>query len=791
MPEKQPETLDPRNTVLFLGSGFSRGAINIADEPLPDSYTLRRQLAELKGVDPKYYTLRTLADAFRHDPHRLYSIIYDQFTVTTPLSHHIHTLSKPWLRIYTTNYDDLAELCLHSEYSDFHSFSYEDPKPNKIPRSAIIHLHGYIRKADENNVLHQLVLSEESYIRQHFERSAWYVDFENDLLNADACIFIGYSLNDYHITSLLLKNPEITNKTYFVCKSDYDQIFEETVSEYGYLVPVGAEGFPSLCAETPSTPRPENLHQLKSFRYIQARQDNRSLYPPTAIEVSDLFTLGKFHYNRAAATLPHPQYVIPRQKQLSNALDAIPHNKSLILHSRIGNGKSIFTYILCLTLSQKQYNCLVFNPRKRLDTRDINLLKEVPNLIIVFDHYNTAIENILPLNGEVPHAKFIVCVRSGIQDIRLHEIRQTVPHPFERIDLNVLTSADKAQVSELLNNSGLRTPDFDRITANSREMRDIVIQLYQNQEVEEKIRSALREPLSQRDFKDVFVAVHLIQWANQFVDEAFIKMVTGYDPRIALSYDHELSRDIFEFSEDAVAPRSSLLSEFALMNWLDSQHVAEMIYKIIVEAVRRRDQRQFQAILSDLMQFRNLSRLLGENADALARIRWLYGQLERDVEVNAEPLFWLQYSILMVAMSRSQEAERFLETAYNRAASRENFKTYQIDVHALRIYLMCEQETPVGSRVERFTKIAQRLQDIGPMLNEDSQRPYVLKVLEEVEPFVRSRVSDLERVEKTALTYHLSNIIHKLENFTMEDRVALGSDSVKFSLDRAKDLCLD
>ena len=55
--------------------------------------------------------------------------------------------------------------------------------------------------------------------------------------------------------------------------------------------------------------------------------------------------------------------------------------------------------------------------------------------------------------------------------------------------------------------------------------------------------------------------------------------------------------------------------------------------------------------------------------------------LHRDIGVNNEPLFWLQYSILMMDSDDLIAAERFLGTAYARASKIHGFRTFQMDTH--------------------------------------------------------------------------------------------------------------
>ena len=278
MSSETPKEIDVSGSVLFLGSGFSRSARNIRDENLPTADGLREEFAKLLSVSPTEYDLKTLADEVASRPDlNLYQTLYELFTVKELQDYQSEVLRLPWRRIYTTNYDDAVEFAYQHTNSRAPSFNYDDEKPKKLRNGSVIHLHGVIRSTTEENVLHQLVLNENSYIRQHFEKSLWYGDFIRDLRFSHACFFVGYSLNDYHIAALLLQNPTLREKTYFVTRETYDQIFANRVEPYGTILPVGVEGFAELCR---TLPKPEPVSdpvlrtpagQVDRLQYLESR----------------------------------------------------------------------------------------------------------------------------------------------------------------------------------------------------------------------------------------------------------------------------------------------------------------------------------------------------------------------------------------------------------------------------------------------------------------------------------------------------------------------------------------
>jgi hypothetical protein len=782
-----PKEIDIPGSVLFLGSGFSQPALNILNKNLPTGTGLRDEFAQLLSVDPNKYDLRTLADEVyeRNDP-SLYQILYKLYTVRTPVDHQSEILRLPWRRIYTTNYDDLVEFVFHQNKIKSPSFNYDDPKPNRLTVGSVIHLHGVIRNTNEYNVKQQLVLDENSYIRQHFEKSPWYEEFSRDLRFCSGCYFIGYSLSDYHIAALLMQNPVVCAKTYFVTNKNFDPIFAKRVTQFGSILAVGAEGFADLCRTLPAPEPASGPYALKAFRYLDPLKDKKTLSPPTALEVLNLVTYGAFNYQRCLSTLPEVGYVIPRQELAKEAASKLNDAQCLLVHSQLGNGKTIFLHILAHKLSEQGYQCFWCLSNPPTLQQDINLLKSFRKVAVFFDSYNTAIDLIEQFTDLSLDTKFIVAVRTGVQEIRLHEIQTKLPKPLQRVNLNIITKRDRDDFHILLDRSGVRTYDLEQKIEQCRDIRDIVVSLYDHKEIKNKMKSVLQPVLQDENVKNVFIVSHLLKWIGHDVDASFVRSITGRDAYAEMFKVREMSGDVFTLNDDNVQVISSIFSEYLIENHFAGHDITESIYSIIVEAVKRKAERRYQPIMSRLMQFSRLKRALRNDPDYLYSLKSLFDRLRRDIDVNQEPLFWLQYSILMVDANDLNAAESFLETAYSRAAASPGFLTYQIDTHALRLLMLIEERDRSASNVRRFDQIIEKMDLVQSMIGEESHRGYAIRVLEGIEP----RVSVLSIAEKNVLVFQFSRLIDNLGRLSPDARAQTGSDEVVASIGRAKNRLL-
>ena len=267
-----PNPIIPTESIIFLGSGFSKDAHNIRNQNLPTGTDLRDHLAQLLGCSPNHYDLQTLAEeAQSRVDIQLYQLLYETFTVKSLQDYQAGILSFPWRRIYTTNYDDAVEYYRLQQKQRPNSYNFDSEKPRKLPDGSVIHLHGTIRTTTKDNLLDQLVLNDTSYARQYFDRSLWYDDFIRDLRFCSACFFIGYSANDYHISALLMQSPTLAARTFFITASPPDAIFANRVQKYGSVCAIGQPAFWQHCTDHLAKDTPKtDIYSLKSFSLYQS-----------------------------------------------------------------------------------------------------------------------------------------------------------------------------------------------------------------------------------------------------------------------------------------------------------------------------------------------------------------------------------------------------------------------------------------------------------------------------------------------------------------------------------------
>lgn len=774
------ETLDPANSVLFLGSGFSAGATNIANDKVPAGHPLLERLADALNEEAKDLDLKSAADEFlsRTDL-SLYELLYETFTISKPLPYQRDIVSLPWARIYTTNYDDIIS---QVKGPNFPLFTFNEPRPRRLPPAFAVHLHGSIRRADDENADDQLILNNKSYDVIANQYPDWFHEFQRDRRTFDACYFMGFSLGDHHISGLMTSGEESVKRTYFVSRKDPKPSFVRRASEYGEVVPIGFESFAELAKTLPKPKRPEDLGALQSFKYLRPGLDSKALADPTPVEVINLVSFGTFSQSRFFNTPTEHGYVAPRNKHVKDTLDALKDAKTVLVHSRLGNGKTIFTSILASTAATEGYACLLWRRAGRHLAQDLETIAVHKRALVIFDDYDAAIDNIERVSAGVPGAKFLVTVRTGQQEVRFHEIVQKLPAPVKRLNLNTFSDSDRELLLAILHRAGAQTDGLEQTVRSARDIRDIVTQLYNHSEIREKIHAIVGS--ASPVLTQIVVLASLIKWAGVETDDSYLQELAGRDIYVELRKTEGFANDFLDVHDDKVEMRSALLSEYFIQRIFTPEEILEGCYHITTSSTRRKTDRVHRRLSGELMKFSTLQRFLKFHPGSEGALNRHYVRLSNDKDVNAEPLFWLQYAILMKTSGDMRTARMFLNAGYNRASQIAGFKTFQLDTQALSIYLL-EEVGRKNAVVEGLDEILKSIKTVTDMIADQSNRYFAVEVIGEIPAFVEARQTALTQPEKIALVFDLNRASQALAALPVEEQLYTGSEIIRRQIEAA------
>jgi hypothetical protein len=182
-------------SVLFVGSFFSKNSVNKNGQKVPDAYELKDNLLKALDKDPTNYTQNSLAQvatsAQKGLSYKNYQkLLKDNFTVISADKDAKIIALKSWATVFTTNYDNLVEhISGRVSVSPYSSTDliYDD-------KDFVYHLNGVasdLRGKQEDS--QKIVLSTSDYYLRDFSFSPMIKPFKEEIENAKSIFLVGFS----------------------------------------------------------------------------------------------------------------------------------------------------------------------------------------------------------------------------------------------------------------------------------------------------------------------------------------------------------------------------------------------------------------------------------------------------------------------------------------------------------------------------------------------------------------------------------------------------------------------
>lgn len=792
-----PTNFDPSRCVLFLGAGFSAEATNKLNVKPPVGRALEKEVKKLaKLPDDDGSDLLDASGYALAQGYDLYGLLEGMYTIRTLAPEQREILSQPWRRIYTTNYDNSVSV-FRSEQGQSATdniFDIGDDVPRKVRPGAVIHLHGSIARCKPDNVDESLVLSRRSYVEQRVKKSGWWEWFDKDVRISQYVFFIGYDLNDFEPASYLVRYPGLKDRRHFILRDAKSPVASSKLADYGIRHSFQLSGFVKHLSGAEVQPLPKHANDLQAFRFIDLSKDNRLLSKPNSAEIQELLAFGKLRFDGVRATVPESDYVVFRSVTIKRCTDLLGQHETLIIHSKIGNGKSVLASELKVILSQSGSNCFEIRHNVSPPPQDLEFLEAMENVVIFFPSYDSAVANKEFLSGMRSSTRYVIEMQTGTLQVRFQEVSRLLGDSIGRVKVDELDGLDCTSLKNLLTEGGLSSLAKSARIKKGLEFRDFLLIAFDAPEIATRLRAVIEPMMATRAARKIICASAIFKVAGQEVDTGFIEDATGEDPYSVMNDLGEQAWELFSYDIDQIEPHSAVLSEHILKKYISAKDFADEILNLAREAARRLDEsddynserfRHARALLSSVVRFSFIESVIGKGPEKRALISKIYEGCRRDELVKKEPLFWLQYCIFWQDEPRWDLAESHMEEAYERGRARRGFKFYQLDTNNLGLLCDIERYAEPGKGVVRFDKIISAMENCRAMIDDGNHRNHVLKAMLKIEPMIKARFEDFTRSQATGLTYALSLIIQKLASLTPGERATWGTDSCRDSLKAA------
>ena len=369
--EKLKESLMNHSPILFVGAGFSYGAV-CKGKSLPLGEDLQKELfdyfysnSNMSNEDKaalKKMSLSELCNVIKREGKdgELKKYLIDRFQGTMPSSDnpfHNMLCDYYWDKIYTLNIDDLIENIYTSNGIEYVVQNEKIEKTSGGKRQ-IIKLHGCVNKGEES-----FIFSSDDYVSNIVEEDYRIKKFSMDCFYNDI-IFLGTEFNEKDISVLIEKNIRAgfvkESNFFFVAPKISISLRTLIASKKNfYHIEYTAERFLELCSalkrkEKSIVEQERMLEQYGNFQNIERYKNvpenyESKLYYGNKVTYYDIFADWDIEYSKTSAVL----------KKILNFDDGVSY--IVAIYGKAFSGKTVVATRLLIELYKNGYCAYSYN----------------------------------------------------------------------------------------------------------------------------------------------------------------------------------------------------------------------------------------------------------------------------------------------------------------------------------------------------------------------------------------------------------------------------------------------
>lgn len=766
--------------LLFAGAGFSALGKNKYGENLPTGSDLATILDKESGFESDG-NLMDASEYFREyvGDSSLIDLLNEYLTPMDISDSQCDIVERNWRRIYTTNYDDSIEFASRKRHIRRNTVDrYHKPSDFKDKRNIIIHLNGSLSNLTATSLDSDFKLTNGSYLAEELNDNPWREIFRNDLRDCKAVFFVGFSMSgDLELAKIAFNSENLREKCFFIVRPDESKHSQFSLHKFGNVECIGADEFARKIAALPKNNKIPTTTEPAGHCFV------RSGNVPPADKITDkdrrdLFIWGKFSeaiMNRALTLSDHGKYFIYRNR-LDEILNSIQKGlKNVVVHSEIGNGKTLFATALAAKLNQNDYFVYILRDDNDDAFSELEKITSVPSrrVAVVVEQYHVhrrLIEKLRLLSSE---AVLIATERTVYNDMNIDWFTEQANGDFQEINLNRLIDDEINQISDIFETNGfwadLSAEHTDKkitylTTDCARSLRIILLGLLNTKSIRDSIINVINTLNGRSSYRDCLILILINAYLSLNMDMDMISF--GLNKNLD---SDKLGRDtvIKEFvdvRDGTISVRSSLLAEVLLGKIIDISVVKDILVKVFHQFDNARHEKRYSDILANLLTFRTLRQPLKGNKEKFhSVISSFYEEIRECMFCHQNPHFWLQYAIAVMDDGDYRSAEIYFDNAYSYCRRRRDYDSFQIDNHYAR-YLL--ENGAINEFDKDYMKVFRKANAIiTDRSHWKVQKYYPFKVARHYLEFVERYSSKFSDDERNEIKKDCTHILKMIEEF--------------------------
>lgn len=766
-------------SMLFIGAGFSRSALNIDGAPLVAAKEFSHILSKECEI-PINDNLRFTSDYYlsKYSSKKIIDLLGRFYTIKTLAKEHKMIAKLPWKRCYTTNYDRCFELASEQEGIKVETIDISHETSEYYKRGNLcIHLNGSINSLNEDSLNNSFKLSDSSYSSpDSFIESDWFYYFKRDLDRSNCIVFLGYSMYDIEIKKILSSDPDLKEKTFFITAPDPDLELKFTLSKFGTVIPIGLEG---LGVEIEKSEKQSNNveYNLQALEIYNLTNENESVRDDEVEKLLMYGDLNDHHVDNFMLGNSKLPFLV-RRTMIEKIITFIETGKHVVLYSALGNGKSILMKQLRSLLSQKGFESYEVGDEDADFIADIDFLaKSKDKCIILLDRYEKYIDMIEHIS-RADYDNIIVLATSRVADHEYHrEQLDKIPFRYSEINIDILDDNELKAFVKIIDNLGLwgeraglsENQKMRYLSSeNVSQFSITLLTLLNSPQIKNKLSGLLNQIKKNKKYENTIIAICLCQILGIDTNRSIVSELAGNDAIYEPTFTSNKNfKEIFNFNNGKVINGSSLFCIFLMKNNFTATAITQRMLAIASKfsQLNSKDHEQ-DRIFKAMLKFSFIEQLLPENLK-IGNLQRYYEDLKVEVSwLSYNPHFWLQYAMCYIAFQNYPRAQQFLDQAYALAVQRTNYHTNNIDTQQAKLYLLSSEKITDGAVVYSNFEKANNL------LNNLNVDIYSLRQIYKYKEFHVKNFQKLSKVNKSKFLDSCKKMLNKITDHEGDDSVS-------------------
>lgn len=755
--------------VLFLGAGFSREAKNIIDESMKDATSLSLDLCREMGIvdNPDlgavsdYYLGDKRDSEYSRRAQKLIQKLQNSFTCKKVSKAQVTISCNKWIRIYTTNYDDVVEVA-GSKEPEFERvpMTMKDTVEDVKNSHCVVHLNGYIRNLDKASLEDEFKLTTRSYLIDNFNKSDISGLFYRDLREARVVVFIGTSLQyDIDIQRILYSIDENSQKIIFIEKrkgtEPIDVIEERKKKIFGKVYYIGMQEFAKEIALMSKVHVPDNNDiRLRSFEEINKK--DYTFDRGRSTDIWNLFANGKLKRDIVISHLNDGLYLVRRSviKEIQKNIEKSSRTVNII-HSNLGNGKTcLMEYLMCyLSESNRVFRfCEQYND---ID-KELKYIARLDGKKVIFiEDYNLYIKLISNIRFYWDETwDLILSCRTFINYNSIYKLSSGLGLDIEHIsefDINKFTDEEKPEIVTLLKNSNqaeLKDLGMGKVLSMLNKQgqdcwSNTIMYFFESQLIGNRMEDAFDKVSNNKNIMEIIIAAMI----NNIVgmNLAYNQLLTVIKmSQLNLNCSrNENAAEILNIQDGQIAIKSSLLSLYLIRSKKLYLEVIRVMKKMVLNSdlLLGADSETVKRLL---ISTSNISELFYKKVpyfqdnfpkrELHKELLDYFSDICKVQYYKENEFFWLQYAMACMDMGEYSLAENNFKLAHQ-YEKKKGIESYQIKVQYGRFLLeraneYKEEQDPI----KIFKQVNKEWDKV--LRHDEAQKFYVYKQMDKYEKFI-------------------------------------------------------